>query len=485
MKNSIIIYFTLLSMTAFSQSKQNNVTIYQDGKEFEVKGDTIPINLKNKKFSIRFYVEEEKGSMISFFADKDAFLKVGSEKEGELHCFAYGTAGALRYPGDIPDTYNMSKEGMYGYIKHYDLYQQLLKLPSQDKNLVRKEFAIASLEGETMKNNFLENVYFVLYPKSGDAIIDKKLMTKVSLRFPNFKQKKTYPEDHIDLENFNFKTFKPEEFYKGAIANKRAYRDTLITARGGMQYDQGNLDLLNEGEDRTLLFVYRKPITLGNTIKLNQLSFSNLEVLTTNKGEVIAIATRQKAYNYVELLPFVEYLNLKLGNARTIKNNLEWRDGNKIIQLAVRPMKGFDKKGLVQLILTRPKTAKKLKNWSSLPFRTFEYQPDIATLNSAEHLAKGKVLFRTKTCTACHLEDGGGSVGPNLTDNKWILGGGEKNIYNTIYYGGRPGKGMISWGKSTLTDEEIKLLTNYIISLQGTSPKNPKEAEGDLVWPKK
>ena len=44
---------------------------------------------------------------------------------------------------------------------------------------------------------------------------------------------------------------------------------------------------------------------------------------------------------------------------------------------------------------------------------------------------------------------------------------------------------MIAWGVSALTDEEIKLLTNYIISIQGTKPKRPKSAEGDIVWPKK
>ena len=43
------------------------------------------------------------------------------------------------------------------------------------------------------------------------------------------------------------------------------------------------------------------------------------------------------------------------------------------------------------------------------------------------------------------MADGGGSIGPNLTDENWILGGGFKNIFNTIAKGGRPGKGMIAW----------------------------------------
>jgi cytochrome c oxidase cbb3-type subunit 3 len=48
-----------------------------------------------------------------------------------------------------------------------------------------------------------------------------------------------------------------------------------------------------------------------------------------------------------------------------------------------------------------------------------------------------------------------------LTDDKWILGGGIKNVFHTLVNGGRDGKGMISW-KGTLKGnaESIKL---YIV----------------------
>lgn len=107
---------------------------------------------------------------------------------------------------------------------------------------------------------------------------------------------------------------------------------------------------------------------------------------------------------------------------------------------------------------------------------------NIVALTDDASIAKGKELFTTKTCTACHLDDLGGSVGPNLTDNKWILGGGIKNIYNTITKGGRPGKGMIAW-ESTISREERILLASYIMAMQGTTPANPKAPEGDIVWP--
>ncbi len=102
----------------------------------------------------------------------------------------------------------------------------------------------------------------------------------------------------------------------------------------------------------------------------------------------------------------------------------------------------------------------------------------------AAHLAQGKKLFTEKTCFACHGADGGGGIGPNLTDNKWILGGGIKNIFNTITKGGRPGKGMVAW-ESSITKEERQLLASYIISLQGTTPANPKAPQGDITWTNK
>ena len=89
----------------------------------------------------------------------------------------------------------------------------------------------------------------------------------------------------------------------------------------------------------------------------------------------------------------------------------------------------------------------------------------------------GKSLFN-QNCAACHMVDGRGSIGPNLTDEYWILGGGIKNIYNTISNGGRDGKGMIAW-KSSLSAEKIQQVANYVWSLQGTNPEKAKAAEGE------
>jgi cytochrome c oxidase cbb3-type subunit 3 len=81
---------------------------------------------------------------------------------------------------------------------------------------------------------------------------------------------------------------------------------------------------------------------------------------------------------------------------------------------------------------------------------------------------------------ACHRADGGGAIGPNLTDEQWILGGGIKNVFHTLVNGGRDGKGMISW-KGTLKPKEMQKVASYVLSLKGSNPKDPKVSEGE-IW---
>lgn len=106
---------------------------------------------------------------------------------------------------------------------------------------------------------------------------------------------------------------------------------------------------------------------------------------------------------------------------------------------------------------------------------------NVEMLTDASDLAAGKQIFAEK-CIACHKESGGGGIGPNLTDEYWILGGGIKNIFNTVSEGGRPGKGMIPW-KTELNPLEMAQVSSYIITLEGTDPADGKEPEGDRWVP--
>lgn len=103
----------------------------------------------------------------------------------------------------------------------------------------------------------------------------------------------------------------------------------------------------------------------------------------------------------------------------------------------------------------------------------------VTLLTDEGDLAAGKKIFETN-CVACHRADGGGAIGPNLTDEYWVLGGGIKNVFHTITEGGRDGKGMVAW-KGTLKPSEIQLVASYVLSLQGTNPVDPKAPDGE-IW---
>jgi cytochrome c oxidase cbb3-type subunit 3 len=103
----------------------------------------------------------------------------------------------------------------------------------------------------------------------------------------------------------------------------------------------------------------------------------------------------------------------------------------------------------------------------------------VTLLTDPSDLAAGKAIFTTN-CVACHRADAGGQIGPNLTDDQWILGGGIKNIFHTLLNGGRDGKGMISW-KGTLKPKQMQEVASYVLSLKGSNPKDPKAPEGE-IW---
>ncbi len=92
-------------------------------------------------------------------------------------------------------------------------------------------------------------------------------------------------------------------------------------------------------------------------------------------------------------------------------------------------------------------------------------------------LAAGQQVFQT-VCAACHAKDGGGAVGPNLTDDYWLHGGGIKEIFKTIKYGWQD-KGMKSW-KDDYSPKQIAQIASYIKTLHGTSPAAPKDKQGEL-----
>ncbi|SFW42989.1 cbb3-type cytochrome c oxidase N-terminal domain-containing protein [Cellulophaga fucicola] len=105
----------------------------------------------------------------------------------------------------------------------------------------------------------------------------------------------------------------------------------------------------------------------------------------------------------------------------------------------------------------------------------------VEVLTDAADIKAGKKIYST-SCVACHIADGGGGIGPNLTDEYWLLGGGIKNVFNTISEGGRDGKGMVAW-KQILKPLERAQVASYVLTLQGTTPAAPKEPQGEIWTP--
>jgi len=106
--------------------------------------------------------------------------------------------------------------------------------------------------------------------------------------------------------------------------------------------------------------------------------------------------------------------------------------------------------------------------------RTAELQTD------PSKLALGETIYM-ENCMACHGVEGQGmaGLGPNFTDQYWIHGGGIKNVFSVIKYG-IPQKGMIAW-EAQLSPAQIQDVASYILSLQGTSPENAREPQGE-IW---
>jgi cytochrome c oxidase cbb3-type subunit 3 len=92
-------------------------------------------------------------------------------------------------------------------------------------------------------------------------------------------------------------------------------------------------------------------------------------------------------------------------------------------------------------------------------------------------LAIGHEIYEA-SCASCHGKAGEGLVGPNLTDEFWLHGGGIKNTFKTIKYG-VPDKGMISW-QTQLTPAQMQAVASVILGLKGSNPPNQKDPQGEL-----
>ena len=137
----------------------------------------------------------------------------------------------------------------------------------------------------------------------------------------------------------------------------------------------------------------------------------------------------------------------------------------------------------------------------TLPLQTAEYEQEVSMADAKQRLLKASVTgpvidetnveqttdpaaladgksTYTSICSSCHRMDGGGDIGPNLTDDYWKHGGDIRSVY-VVVSKGVTGTNMIAWG-SSLSPEKIRNVSSYLLSLRGTNPPNAKKPEGEL-----
>jgi cytochrome c oxidase cbb3-type subunit 3 len=111
-----------------------------------------------------------------------------------------------------------------------------------------------------------------------------------------------------------------------------------------------------------------------------------------------------------------------------------------------------------------------------------DIQADNATIltymDNQDWMAAAGGMF-VGNCSQCHRTDGGGNVGPNLTDDAYKNVKEPKDLFTVITEGVK-GTGMNAW-EDRLSEPQRILLAAYVASLRGTVPADGKAAEGAAI----
>lgn len=116
-----------------------------------------------------------------------------------------------------------------------------------------------------------------------------------------------------------------------------------------------------------------------------------------------------------------------------------------------------------------------------------DLRPDEATLvrmmNDRRWVSVGESIYRAH-CVSCHGIDGGGIVGPNLTDHHYKNVRTIEDILRVVQFGAAAGA-MPAWKDQLQLNEQI-LVSSFVASLRGTTPSSsPRGPEGNVIppWP--
>ena len=103
-------------------------------------------------------------------------------------------------------------------------------------------------------------------------------------------------------------------------------------------------------------------------------------------------------------------------------------------------------------------------------------EESLAAAVSEISLSQGGQIFASK-CAACHGPEGGGLIGPNLTDSSFLHGRGTRVDIAQLLVQGVLEKGMPAWADQ-LSPDELVQVTNLVFSMKGKNVSGGKPAQG-------
>lgn len=139
-----------------------------------------------------------------------------------------------------------------------------------------------------------------------------------------------------------------------------------------------------------------------------------------------------------------------------------WAGGLSLEQEFVRDMKMIEE--------AKAKLAKDVDNFDIDAYQGF---------TAADGVKKGLAVYQ-ENCMECHKEGGAGDIGPNLTDDYWLLAKGTPETIYSIVNKGNEDNGMPAWGE-IITKDEMYAVTAYLMTLKGTNIAGGKEPQGEKV----
>ena len=109
----------------------------------------------------------------------------------------------------------------------------------------------------------------------------------------------------------------------------------------------------------------------------------------------------------------------------------------------------------------------------------FDEKKFSALIADKSKLEAGQKVY-TEKCQACHGPNGGGLIGPNLTDNSWINGDGSNAAIFNLVAKGVPAKGMPAWAEQ-LSEDALLSVSAFVVSLKNTNVAGGKPAQGNVI----